>query len=239
MPQIASRHMRTPGACRCGSKAMILVCSCSVAKAWISWSGGVRLDVEVVAVAEQRRRALVRAAGSPAGRSGSRTRGARWCRGRWRGCARRSDPAPSWPPAAGRRCRGTRRGCGRSRESASWCRPAARAPSSDRSCDGRRSGRRPSWLAWSRGMSLTSRTSTDFTQRSSVRPVGTEPIEPHLSGATAGTKTSGPVTIRSGLPSSQPSSPIGSAFGRRQVGEVAARRAAVGPPRDRGDLVPR
>jgi hypothetical protein len=33
-----------------------------------------------------------------------------------------------------------------------------------------------------------------------------------LSGATAGTWISGPLTIRSGLPSSQPSSPIGSAL---------------------------
>src|SRR5262249_30340015 len=57
-------------------------------------------------------------------------------------------------------------------------------------------------------MLFTSRTSTDLTQRSSVTPVGTSPIEPHLSGATAGTEISGDLTMRSGSPSVQPSAPL-------------------------------
>src|SRR5689334_905879 len=57
-------------------------------------------------------------------------------------------------------------------------------------------------------MLFTSRTSTDLTQRSSVTPVGTSPMEPHLSGATAGTLISGDFTMRSGSPSVQPSPPL-------------------------------
>src|SRR5438874_8506875 len=49
--------------------------------------------------------------------------------------------------------------------------------------------------------SFTSRISTDFTQRSSVRPVGAGSSSPHQSGAPAFMVTTGVETIRSGSPS--------------------------------------
>src|SRR5579864_797367 len=50
------------------------------------------------------------------------------------------------------------------------------------------------------GMSLTSRTSTADTYRSSVRPVGMSPTSPHQSGPEAGTVTSLDLSTRSGSP---------------------------------------
>ena len=49
--------------------------------------------------------------------------------------------------------------------------------------------------------SVTSLISTEATYRSSVSPVGVIPIDPHQSGATAGTSTLGEEMINSGLPS--------------------------------------
>ena len=134
--------------------------------------GGVRLDVEVVAVAEQRRRPLVErliALGEEREAELQVRVGVVAVGVDVRGVEIQHRVGGQQASGA---CRGTRRGCGRSRGSASWCRRACPAPSSHTSCGGRHSGRRPSWSPWSRGMSFTSRTSTDFTQRSSVRPVG-------------------------------------------------------------------
>ena len=50
---MASRHMRTPAACMCGSKETMRACSGSTEKASNFWSALVRPDVQVHAVAKQ------------------------------------------------------------------------------------------------------------------------------------------------------------------------------------------
>ena len=55
LPQMYSRHMRTPGACRCGSNEVILVFSSSTLYASSRWlASSAHVDIDAVAQAAAR-----------------------------------------------------------------------------------------------------------------------------------------------------------------------------------------
>ena len=160
---------------------------------------GVRLDVEVVAVAEQRRRTLVErlvALGEEPEaelevRVGVVAVGVDVRRVQIQHRVGGQQPAGRLGELVGVAADLVDRPAGAAR--------AARAPSSDRSCDGRHSGRPPSWPTCRAG--CRSPRAPRPTSPSGPRSgrSATEPIEPHLSGATAGTKTFGPRDDQVGL----------------------------------------